>query len=139
MKVLVTGLLLFVWCYANAKEMHAWQWINDKNFSSSYSKLIVGHSLPAWAINFDGPSGLSYKSKILDIEYTVVHTCKSNDCGDKNLTVLYSVQDKSYGLFNGTTTYFMGEPRKDIKEKLLEIHQSYYKNSNLKKRLNKDN
>lgn len=139
LRILIAIFLLMVPYLAITEDRYAWQWIEDESFLSSYRKISADHSLPLWATSFNGPSGLSYSVEISNTEYAVVHTCKSHDCARMNITVLYSAIGDTFALVNGNISHYMGSPSPELQTKMLELHQNYYKSSNVRERLHNSN
>ncbi len=133
MKVLPIALLLFFFTNAYSKEKYAWQWIKDEYFNYTYLSLVSDYDLPTWAMEFEGPSGLSYSINVNSNIYTVVHSCKPHDCANKNLTVIFNKKD-FFVLFNGDNTIILGEPNLETEEHIINIHKKNYKYSDVKNR-----
>ncbi|PIQ39702.1 MAG: hypothetical protein COW58_10125 [Thalassolituus sp. CG17_big_fil_post_rev_8_21_14_2_50_53_8] len=138
MRFIKVAILSLIAISAIAEEKYSWQWIKDEGFLSSFNMLIDRYNLPDWALDFRGPSELSYSTQIKEASYHVIHTCKPHNCANMNLTVLYSVQS-IYILFNGAESYVIGNPEKVIEDRLVDLHSGYYKKSNVKQRLSKNN
>lgn len=139
MRVIILAVLLLTVSKVHSEEMYAWEWINDKDFNSSYTNIQAGFNLPVWAARLTGPSSQSHEVEISGNKYSVIQTCKPHDCANENITVIYSPTMGSFAFYNGESAHFLGAPSTDLQKKLLELHQKSYKNSNVEKHLNKSN
>ena len=67
-----------------------WDLLKDSAFKSVYYKALGSHVKEDWLTKLDGPATPNSKMTVAGHEYLFAKSCKTHDCGDNNLVLLYS-------------------------------------------------
>ncbi len=101
----------------------------DRKFKSLYLKTLGPLAKESWLADLDGPSTETRRVKVGGVEYLLVNCCKSHDCGDNNMVLLYSAPlRKVYGHVHrsGRTTLF-GAPTPALARELRTFWQAQWR------------
>jgi hypothetical protein len=93
--------------------------MDNPKFRAAYFKALGDRAKTAWLATLEGPSPETPDVKIAGMTYSVLASCKSHDCYDHNLVVIYSPAKKVvYGKIHeaGKTTWIGSPPAMISKE-----------------------
>jgi hypothetical protein len=104
--------------------------MKDKAFRTAYTKAMGPRMRERWIAVLDGPSPANRNVTVGGQEYVLVAACKSHDCAENNMVVLWAAGKKPllYGLVRQAgVNAVLGAPTTEMTTEITRLWQETWR------------